>query len=202
MGRPGTVNRACIAASAGLAIGYFVILVRDCVDLEILTATDFTVFWSAWHLILHGRAAELYSEAAQRSTQQLLMGGGYFEGGLMAFLNPPHFALATLPAGWLADNAGERTAFLAWGLANAGLLVVLIRRLLDEWGPFERPQHRVMLVAAMLAFYPVFVTLRTGQLSLLLAVALLGVYRAARAERPWVAGAWLTVLTFKPQLVP
>ena len=74
--------------------------------------------------------------------------------------------------------------------------------LLDEWGPLERPQHRVMLVAAMLAFYPVFVTLRTGQLSLLLAVAVLGLYRSARDGRWWIAGAWLTVLTIKPQLVP
>jgi hypothetical protein len=59
-----------------------------------------------------------------------------------------------------------------------------------------------MLAAAVCGFYPVFVTVKNGQLSLALALAVLGVYRAAKAGRHWAAGAWLTVLTIKPQLVP
>ena len=30
----------------------------------------------------------------------------------------------------------------------------------------------------------------------------MGVYRAAKTSRPWIGGAWLVVLTIKPQLVP
>jgi hypothetical protein len=54
----------------------------------------------------------------------------------------------------------------------------------------------------VLGFYPVFCAVRQGQPSILLAVAVLGVYRAARAARHWTGGAWLVVLTIKPQLVP
>jgi hypothetical protein len=54
----------------------------------------------------------------------------------------------------------------------------------------------------VLAFYPVFCTLRQGQPSILLALAVLGVYRAERASRHWAAAGWLVVLSIKPQLVP
>jgi Glycosyltransferase family 87 len=201
MGRAGKVKRAFIAANAGIAFGYAIVLVRNLATPDVLAATDFTVFWSAWHMILHGHAAGLYDEAAQRATQRLVLDGGYFEGGLMAFLNPPHFALATVAFGWIAERAGEQTAFAAWTAANLALLAALVRMLWDEWGA-DTPQHRWMLAVAILAFYPVFVTIKNGQPSLVLALAVLGVYRAAKSGRNWMAGGWLTVLTIKPQLVP
>ena len=194
-------ERAFIAANGSMAAGYALVLVRNLATPDILAATDFTVFWGAWHLILHGRASALYVESAQRATQRLLMDGGYFEGGLMAFLNPPHFALATVPFGWLAEHAGEQAAFAAWTAGNLALLVWLVRMLQQEWGASTRVE-RWMLAAAVAGFYPVFVTVKNGQLSLVLALAVLGVYRSAKAGRHWAAGAWLTVLTIKPQLVP
>jgi hypothetical protein len=193
--------RAFIAVNAGLLAGYALVLARDLASPDIIAATDFTVFWGAWHQILHGGAALLYDEATQRATQRLLMHGGYFEGGLMAFLNPPHAALATVPFGWLADHAGEPLAFAAWTAANCALLFLLIRTLLAEWGPAPAQQRR-MLVVATLAFYPLFVAIKNGQPSLVLALAVIGVWRATRDNRPWAAGAWLTVLTVKPQLLP
>lgn len=201
MGRAGKVKRAFIAANAGIAFGYAIVLVRNLATPDILAATDFSVFWSAWHMILHGHAAGLYDEAAQRATQRLVLDGGYFEGGLMAFLNPPHFALATVAFGWLADRTGEQPAFAAWTAVNLALLVALVRMLWKEWGADTR-QHRWMLAVAILAFYPVFGSIKNGQLSLVLALAVLGVYRAAKSGRDWLAGGWLTVLTIKPQLVP
>lgn len=195
------LQRASFATNLGLAIGYAAILVRDLLTPDIIAATDFTVFWGAWRLVLNGHAAALYDEAIQRATQKLLMDGGYFEGGLMAFLNPPHFALAGAPFGWLADRAGEPVAFAAWTACNLALLFWLVRMLGDEWSVTAR-HERLLLAAAVFAFYPVFVTVKNGQLSLLFALAVLGVYRAARAARDWIGGAWLTVLTIKPQLAP
>jgi hypothetical protein len=190
-----------MAIYAGLAIGYAAVLVKDLLTPNIITATDFTVFWGAWHQILNGQALSLYDETAQRATQQLLMHGGYFEGGLMSFLNPPHAALAGVPFGWLADRAGEQAAFLAWTACNLGLLVLLIRGLAAEWR-CDSKEHRWLLVVAILAFYPLFGAIKNGQPSVLLALAVLGVYRADKAARHWAAGAWLAVLTIKPQLVP
>src|SRR5207245_262773 len=100
-----------------------------------------------------------YDEAAQRATQELLMFGMHFEGGLMAFLNPPHAALASAPFGWLADRRGEQTAFIVWTSANLTVLAILVRSLLDEWGMTTR-QHKLMLASAVLGFYPVFCALK------------------------------------------
>jgi hypothetical protein len=190
-----------IAINVGFAFGFAFVGLRNLATPGAVIPTDFTVFWTAWSLILHGPVSGLYDEGAQRITQQLLMGGGYFEGGLMSFLNPPHAALASVPIGWLADRFGEQAAFVIWTGANLAVLTMFIRALCDEWGATAR-QHRWMLISAVLAFYPVFCALRVGQTSILLALAVIGVYRASKASRPWTGAAWLVILSIKPQLVP
>jgi hypothetical protein len=199
--RRSTCERGLIAINAGLAIGFAVVLYRNLAQPGAVVASDFTVFWSGWTLILHGHASGLYDAAAQRATQELLMHGMHFEGGLMAFLNPPHAALASAPFGWLADRVGGQRAFIVWTSANLILLCLVVRSVLDEWGADTR-RHTLLLTSAILGFYPVFAALKNGQASILLALAVIGVYRAAKADRPWAGGAWLTVLTIKPQLVP
>jgi glycosyl transferase family 87 len=194
-------QRALIAVNAGLALGFAAVGLQRLVTPDAVTATDFTVFWTGWSLILHGPVSGLYDEAAQRATQQWLMGGRFFEGGLMSFLNPPHAALAGVPIGWLADRLGEQAAFAIWTGANLAVLCMLVRSLCDEWGASPR-QHQWMLTSALLAFYPVFCALSVGQTSILLALAVLGVYRAAKASSPWTGGAWLLILSIKPQLLP
>jgi hypothetical protein len=194
-------ERALIVTNVGLAIGFALGGYRMVAQPGGVVASDFTVFWTGWTLILHGQASALYDQAAQQATQQLLMFGMHFEGGLMAFLNPPHAALVSVPFGWLADHAGEQPAFVVWTVGNLALLGLLVRSLCNEWGVIDR-RHQFMLGSAVLGFYPVFCAVRQGQPSILLAVAVLGVYRAAKAARHWTGAAWLVVLTIKPQLVP
>lgn len=194
-------ERGLTATNVGLAIGFALVGYRIVAQQGGVVASDFTVFWTGWTLILHGHASALYDEAAQRATQQLLMSGMHFEGGLLAFLNPPHAALVSVPFGWLADHAGEQAAFVVWTVGNLALLGMLVRSLCDEWRVRDR-QHQFILASAVLGFCPVVCAVRQGQPSILLAVAVLGLYRAAKAARHWTAGAWLVVLTIKPQLVP
>lgn len=194
-------QRGLIALNAGLATGFALVVLRTLVTPGAVTASDFTVFWTGWSLILHGPVSGLYDEAIQRVTQQSLMGGRYFEGGLMSFLNPPHAALAGVPFGWLADHAGEQASFIIWTCANLIVLAMLVRSLCQEWGATAR-QHQWILISAVLAFYPVCCALKGGQTSILLALAILGVYRAANASHPWTGGAWLLIVSIKPQLVP
>jgi Glycosyltransferase family 87 len=78
---------------------------------------------------------------------------------------------------------------------------VLVRALCDEWRVRDR-LHQFILGSAVLGFCPVVSAVRQGQPSILLAVAVLGLYRAAKAAHHWTGGAWLVVLTIKPQLVP
>jgi Glycosyltransferase family 87 len=199
--RRATLARAAIAVNGALGLGFAAVLYRNLSQPGGMLATDFTVFWSAWTLILRGHAASLYDAAAQAAAQESLMYGMHFEGGLMAFLNPPHAALAGVPFGWLAGRAGEQIAFIVWTAASVAGLAWLVRLLLDEWRP-STPRDRWLLVSAVLGFYPVFCALKNGQPSVLLALAVLGVYRAVRAARPWAGAAWLLALSIKPQLMP
>jgi hypothetical protein len=194
-------ERALLAVNAGLALGFALTELRNLATRDLVVASDFTVFWTGWTLILDGRPGALYAESAQREVQQSLMNGMHFEGGLMAFLNPPHAALLSAPFGWVVDSIGEQAAFAVWTAASLWLVVLLVRALCDQWSMTDR-YHRAMLAFAVLAFYPVFCAVRQGQTSVLLALAAVGVYQMAKADRPWAGGAWLLVLTIKPQLVP
>lgn len=62
------VRRALIAIHIGLAAGFAFALLRSLASSDGVVATDFTVYWTGWWLILHGRAASLYDAAAQRET--------------------------------------------------------------------------------------------------------------------------------------
>jgi hypothetical protein len=196
-----TIERRAIVVHAGLAVGFGIALIGRLAATNGVIATDFTAFWTGWWLILHGQAGVLYDPAAQRAAQQAIMAGFQFQGGLMAFLNPPHVAVAGLPFGWLADHAGERVAFLVWTAGNIGLLVTLDRWLREAWGASAGPT-RWVITTALVAFYPVFQTLNIGQTSLLLGVAAMGLYRAVASSQPVAGAGWLLALTVKPQLMP
>jgi hypothetical protein len=186
-----------VLLAAGLAVG----TVRRMLAPAGVIDSDFTVFHSAWWLILHGRGRFLYDASAQRAAQQMLMGGQAFVGGLMAFLNPPHAALAGVPLGWVAEHQGAGAAFAIWTGVNVVLLLrldFLIRSLLDA----RRGEGRWTVTFALLAYYPVFYTIGIGQLSLLLAVSAFELCRALEGQRPLTAAVWLIVLSIKPQLLP
>jgi hypothetical protein len=183
-----------------LALGFAMALGRRILAPASLIDSDFMVFRSAWWLILHGQGAFLYDAFHQRAAQHVLMGGAEFQGGLMAFLNPPHAALAGVPLGWIADRAGLAAAFALWTAINLLMVVRLdagIRAVLGA----NRGEARWTATFALLAFYPLFYTMFIGQLSVLLALATFELFRAMKAERPCVAAAWLLVLSIKPQLV-
>lgn len=164
--------------------------------------TDFTAFRTGWWLALHD-PRHLYDAAAQAAVQQRFMraaGGPGFVNGLLAFLHPPHLALAGVWLAWLGDRGGGRLPALVWLACNLGLLALLVRRVRDLL-QLTRAQT-VAAATAVLAFFPVFETLTQGQFSILLALAAFGLASALEAKRPWRAAAWLLVLGFKPQLFP
>jgi len=164
--------------------------------------TDFTALRTGWWLALHD-ARHLYDAAAQAVVQQRFMrvaGGPGFVNGLLAFLHPPHVALAGVWLAWLGDRGGARLPALVWLACNAGLLALLVDRVRQALR-LTRAQTAAA-ATALAAFLPVFETLAQGQLSILLAVAAFGLAAGVDRGRPWQAAAWLLVLGFKPQLFP
>jgi len=193
-------QRAIVAIYAGLAVGFVLATIRAVGAPGGITSTDFTVFSTGWWLILHGQGAALYDPHAQAAAQHIVMGGAQFEGGLLAFLNPPHAAVAGTPFGWLAERTSASLAFATWTACNVVLLWLFDRWLRESIGATAGAK-RWTITFALLAFYPVFEVIRLGQVSLLLAVAVLGVYRAVIDSRPVAGAAWLLVLSIKPQLM-
>jgi hypothetical protein len=193
--------RAAIVVYGACALAFAFVLLRTLFDPLAIAQSDFTAFYTGWWLVLHGRGAELYDVVAQQAAQHAIVGAHEFPSGLLAFLHPPHAALAGLPLGWLAERLGEPAAFWLWTALNVALLARLARGLIHLVSPTSR-SGRAVIVAALLGSFPVFLTLREGQVAILLGVALLGLYTATRDGRAPVAAAWLLVLSLKPQLLP
>jgi hypothetical protein len=196
----GRATRVLIAAYAGLALAFALATLRVVASPNGIVATDFSVFSTAWWLILNGQGAAIYDVSAQTAAQHVVMGGAQFEGGLLAFLNPPHAALAGIPFGWLRQISSAPVAFASWTVLNLVLLVLLDRWLRITVGA-GTGSTRWIVTFALVAFYPVFEVIKIGQLSILLAVAVLGLYRATLNSRPLAGAAWLLVISVKPQLM-
>jgi hypothetical protein len=188
---------------AAIAAGGVFALARLLLSPVDMAVSDFTVFRTGWSLILHGHADRLYDAAAQADVQRALLsevGRAGFRGGLMAFLHPPHAALAGCVLGVVAERFGAPLAFRLWTLASVALLARLAR---DVAGALGGGRRTLALVAiALAAFYPVLIALQEGQVSVLLAVAALGSVLALGDGRPLAAAAWLLVLSIKPQTLP
>jgi hypothetical protein len=194
-------TRAAIAVHGAFALAFALVVARTLADPYAIAQTDFTAFYSGWWLILHGRGAELYDVAAQQVAQHAIVGDHQFPSGLLAFLHPPHAALAGLPLGWLAERLGEPVAFWLWTAVNVALLARLAHGLARVLS-LTSIADRALVATALLGAFPVFLTLREGQVAILLAVAFLGLYTATRDGRAPAAAGWLLVLSLKPQFLP
>jgi hypothetical protein len=171
-------------------------LIAPLVDRTQAVATDFTVFYTGWSLVL-ADPARTYDVEAQRRVQADIMQDRHFEGGVMTFYYPPHVAVALSPFAAL----GFETAFRLWALLQLALLALLLRWLWVLAAADDRVD-RAVLATAVVAFLPVLYTLQIGQFSIIVAVALVGFWRAFDRGQDARAGLWLLALTIKPQLLP
>jgi hypothetical protein len=195
-------ERTFWAINATLAIAMAVRLVVDWVAGTQLWTTDFTVFRTGWWLALHD-AHRLYDPAAQAAVEDGFirgLGGPTFVGRLLAFLHPPHMALAGCWLEWIADRWNGQAAFLVWAGCNVVLLGRLIMLFRQRAG-LER-RETIFVAVALVGFSPVFLTLAEGQLSLLLAVAAFNFVWAVADRRALSAAGALLILSFKPPLLP
>jgi hypothetical protein len=172
------------------------LLVAPVVDRAEAGATDFTVFYTGWSLVLHD-PSHIYDVEAQRRVQADILGDRRFKGGVMTFYYPPHAAVAFAPLALLDFH----DAFRVWMLLELAATALLVRWLLALSG-LERKLDRWVLGTAVLAFLPLLYALQIGQLSIAMTAALIGFWRAFDRGRDAEAGAWLLALTIKAQLLP
>lgn len=195
-------ERTFWAINATLAMAMAVRLVVDWVAGTQLWTTDFTVFRTGWWLALHD-AHRLYDPVAQAAVEDGFirrLGGPTLVGRLLAFLHPPHMALAGCWLEWIADRWNGRAAFFVWAGCNVVLLAWLIALFRKRAG-LER-RETIFVAVALVGFSPVFLTLAEGQLSILLAVAAFNFIWAVADRRAVSAAGSLLILSFKPPLLP
>ena len=152
---------------------------------------DFSVFWAASHVMLHGAPWQVYDHFAFSKAEVTLF--DYFHSGYyMPWLYPPTFLLAVTPLALLSFP-------IAYLLFIAGSLLLFTRSVLRvsglaQWVPGARVGGLIVV-----ALPCVFVAAVTGQNALLTAaLAALAVYWVDR--NPVRAGLCIGLLMIKPQM--
>jgi hypothetical protein len=159
------------------------------------TASDLRIFMTGIDMVRSGQRHELYQFEAQQRAQVRL----YPEtrtSGLLPF-NHPAFELLLY---WPISGLSYRMAFLAWALANLGL-VLLIARLFAPIVPTLNGVTAIPLALFLLAFYPVIFACGEGQDSIIFLLVLVLSMRSMNAGRTFLAGFLLALACFKFHLV-
>jgi hypothetical protein len=152
---------------------------------------DWISFYTGGTLVRTGSAAHLYDASAQAAVQRQLFGSdiktmGYPLPVFVAFLFAPLTRLSFV------------ASYLVWLAVNLALLGVLLRL---SWRWLERvPQtlRAVFLVCAVSV--TALEVLMQGQVDLFVLAGFAGCYALLRADRPFTAGALLTLALCKPHL--
>ena len=154
--------------------------------------TDFVNFYALAHIGQSGRYEALASFESFRAEQRRLLPRAADTPYPPVY--PPQVALAMSPLARLSYGH----AYLAWIgatlLLYGGCVLLMFRGCvrLRSW------PRQVFAVAA--ASPALWLVVMHGQVSAVALLALVGMWLALRARRPWVAGAALGLLAFKPSL--
>ena len=144
--------------------------------------TDYVHFWAASNLLWQGRPEAAYDLNQLRAIPETILGTA---GPNYAWLYPPTAFLVIFPLALFPYLPG----LAIWlGITFCGYLSALWRILPNRWA-----------LVPMVAFPPVFITLGHGQ-NALLSTGLLGWGLTLLPRRPWLGGALMGMLIYKPHL--
>jgi hypothetical protein len=156
---------------------------------------DFTMFLTGAHLLLDGRAPELYSISAQTAVQHALSGPVTYPGGVLPFNYPPYVAALFVPlASFPAD-----VAYYVWLAVQWVVLVgwaVWVLRSFRRWGEGTPG----LLLLSVFCFAPIIEALLMGQMSLVLLVLWWWAFVSWREGKDTQLGVAVALAAFKPQM--
>lgn len=161
-----------------------------------LLSTDFRAFYTGGHMILNGVSHDFYTLSTQYNWQHSFVPELSHESRLMPFIYPPFVAI---PMALIARLPFE-TAYVVYALWNIILLATLSflsMRILKS----VETKIKVIVVVMTIAFLPILMAVIQGQLSLLLAVALLNAWFSLRLGNKIHSGLWLSLLLVRPHLI-
>jgi hypothetical protein len=152
---------------------------------------DFTEFYGAGKIVLSGRLDKLYDRNEQTSAQKDIV---LERDAFVPFAYPPQMALFYSLFSMIPFQASY---LLHTFLMIAALVYSLY--LLQGIG-FYRSIYFEFVLAAMLFYYPIFRAVLGGQNTPITILLLSASYAALRAEKQVLAGIYLGLLLYKPQL--
>lgn len=144
--------------------------------------TDFVNVYAAGRMVLEGRSAAAYDWNAHKLVEEAVLGGPF--DGFIAWHYPPPYLLVARELARLPYVL----AFVVWVATSFAIYTMVIRRLLGS------PLGWLLAFAWPLTLHNVLI----GQNGFLTA-ALLGGGLLALLRRPWIAGALIGCLLYKPQ---
>jgi hypothetical protein len=159
-------------------------------------AQDFPAFYTAAYLVAAGSGHLIYDTTAMAAAELAIAGGPVGGSGVLAYFNPPFFALLLAPLTGLPLDR----AYQAWTLFSLALLAIDVAMLWAITAPMPRA-WRLALVAGFVTLFPVAYGLQHGQFSLILVTSWTAAFLLLRRRRDALAGAVLSPLLIKPELL-
>jgi Glycosyltransferase family 87 len=197
-----------LTALVGLLVGFHVFVFVAYYQWRLSTPTsvlgsDLRAFYTSWRIVLEGHASRMYDIDEQLRAQSVVMGRPMNTDGLLAFVNPPYVSFAFAWLGLLRVRVAYAVFSATQLLALGSACVLLLRHEMGGWS--KRAQVLFLGSGVLSASTLSAITLGTFTPTILLAVvAIIVESRAAVTGARTVShrkiGAWLCVLTIKPQL--
>jgi hypothetical protein len=198
IGTLGSGRQVFLAWCVLLVACYVILLAGAIASFPLGAGGDFLVVYTAAEIIHGGEGQHLYDLTLQTEVQQRILQPYHAElttRGLLPYLHPPFFAAVFVPF----TSAPLRLSFYLWGLISLAILLacvtLLVRHLNGKWAA-DIPG--AFLIA--LAYYPAFETLRKGQSSFVVLLAMTLTYLALKRGRDTLAGIALGSALIKPQI--
>ncbi|HEU5336673.1 MAG TPA: glycosyltransferase family 87 protein [Terriglobales bacterium] len=155
-----------------------------------LRTTDFTNFYAAGSIVLHGQRRQLYDPRTQEPVLRPLLRGDYYS--FEYFIHPPFEALLFVPLARLSFV----NAFVAWTCFGLWILAALPLILMPCVPLIQRKPSLALLG---FIFFPALATLKMGQDSIVLLLILSAAYCLMQSSKPVAAGLVLCLAAIKFQ---
>jgi glycosyl transferase family 87 len=152
---------------------------------------DFIIFYTGAQIINDGKSKELFKIETQNA-YQAKFDVPQLEWPL-PFNHAPYELFLFLPLAHLSYPL----AHAIWSGVNLIFLVIMLRWLL----PYVHSQHNFFIGALLLGWFPTMEALRLGQDSIMSTVLLLAVFVGLKRKQDGLAGFFLALGLYKPQLV-
>lgn len=161
-----------------------------------LLSTDFRAFYTGGLMIINRVGSDFYTLSTQYNWQHSFVPELSHQSQLMPFVYPPFVAI---PIALIARFPFEAAyiVYMLWNIALLATLYFLSMKILK----YAETKIKVIIAVMTIAFLPILVAVMQGQLSLLLAIALLNAWFSLRMGNKIHSGLWLSLLLVRPHLI-